>query len=237
MLERNIKKALLEMKEKKENLLIEEKIIKNRFLMIVENTDNIKNFKKLPIRKREKISFALLEDFISLQRNGLISEDFDFLSVLKDLFGGLLGRSTVETIAEPILNKILTSVGFVSDGILKKTMISFLTSRPSDLANAFTDCNSMVKLLVESFVEGLVMLLQGQVDKTGFLSNYIRNVLGGKIKESDVAKSFENAISEKVCNLFSSFTDKAQDIKNKLMSSSTPDSTAKNDIMNVLGGN
>ena len=54
MLEKNIKKAILETKEKKEKLLIEEGLVKSRIMMIVESKNNIKNFKSLPKEKQEK---------------------------------------------------------------------------------------------------------------------------------------------------------------------------------------
>jgi hypothetical protein len=45
MLQKKIKKSLIETKNKKESILIEQKLIKNRIMMIFENKDNIKNFK------------------------------------------------------------------------------------------------------------------------------------------------------------------------------------------------
>jgi hypothetical protein len=43
---------------------------------------------------------------------------------------------------------VLTSFGFTSEGILKKTMISFLTSNPKELIKAMGDCRLMTKLLM-----------------------------------------------------------------------------------------
>ena len=47
MLEIKIKKAILETKEKKEKLLIEQSLVKKRILMIFESEDNITNFGSL----------------------------------------------------------------------------------------------------------------------------------------------------------------------------------------------
>ena len=46
MLDKNIKKAILETKEKKEKLLIEENLVKSRIMMIFESEKNIKNSKR-----------------------------------------------------------------------------------------------------------------------------------------------------------------------------------------------
>ena len=62
MLQKKIKKSLVETKNKKESILIEQKLIKSRIMMIVENEDNIKNFKSLPESKQEKIAYKLFEE-------------------------------------------------------------------------------------------------------------------------------------------------------------------------------
>jgi len=214
MIKKDIRKALLETKEKKEILLIERTIIKNRILMVVEDVNNIKNFKNLPYKKRNRLSESLLKEFIYLEKNGLLNEGF--MDILSSLFGNVFGRSAVETIAEPIINKILTMVGFTSEGILKKTMVSFLTSNPKDLIKALGDCNLMTKLLTESFIEGIVMMIQQQTDKGGFIYDYARNTLGGLIKNSDAVSNLESQFSGKVCGMFSTFTDNAKEVAGKL---------------------
>jgi len=140
MLKKDIRRAILEAKEKKERILIEQEIVTNRILMIFESKENIINFKKLPKHKRDRISEAFLQEMIYLGQSGLINEDIGFMNILKSLFGGLFGRSAIETIAEPLVNKILSAVGFTSNGILKKTVVSLLTTNPSDLMDSFTDC-------------------------------------------------------------------------------------------------
>jgi hypothetical protein len=213
MLKKDIRRAILEAKEKKERILIEQEIVTNRIIMVFESRENIRNFKKLPKYKRDRISEAFLQEMIYLGKTGLLNEEgFDFMGVLQRLFGGLFGRSAVETIAEPLVNKILSAVGFTSDGIMKKTVVSFLTTNPSDLIAAFSDCRKMSKLLMESFTEGLVMMLQDQFEKDSYFYDYIRNTLGGTIKDS----SLENTIADKVCSLFDGFSSNAKDLIKKL---------------------
>ena len=69
MLEKQIKKAILEAKDNKEKFLIEENLVKSRILMIIESKDNIKNFNKLPKKKQEKIAYSLLEEINFLTEN------------------------------------------------------------------------------------------------------------------------------------------------------------------------
>lgn len=219
MLKNDIRRALIETKEKKQSRLIERQIIENRLESIFENYGGITNFKRLPKQKKLIYSVLLIQEMKEMNEVGLLNEEF--LDILKSIFGGLLGKSAIETIAEPIVGKILTSLGMTSDGILKKTMISVLTSDPRRLVSALTDCREMTKLLSESFVEGLVMLLQEQVGRESFLYDYIRNTLGGKLKDSNMIESFENMIADKVCSLFDVFSDKAKDVASKIEGSET----------------
>jgi hypothetical protein len=216
MLEKNIRRAIVEAKEKKETLLIEQQIIKSRIMIIVEDVNNIKNFKKLPKSKQEKLAFTLFREFAYLQNNLLITEDIGFLDILKKLFGNVFGKSAIETIAEPLVDKILTAIGFTSQGIVKKTVISLITTDPRKLIAAFQDCHQMTKLLLESFAEGLIMKMQDEAEKGSMIYDYIRNTLGGKISGSDFINDMEAKISGPICSLFDKFSGNAKDIVTKL---------------------
>ena len=216
MLERNIRRAIVEAKERKETLLIEQQIIKSSIMIIVEDVNNIRNFKKLPKSKQEKLAFTLFREFAYLQNNLLITEEINFLDILKNLFGNVFGKSAIETIAEPLVDKILIAIGFKSEGIVKKSVISLLTTDPRKLIAAFQDCHLMTKLLLESFAEGLLMKMQDEAQKGSMIYDYIRNTLGGKISELDFVNSLESKISEPVCSLFSKFSDNAKEIVTKL---------------------
>ena len=59
MLKKEIKKSILETKEKKDKLLIEQKLVESRIMMIIESKDNIKKFKTLSEEKQQKMAYAL----------------------------------------------------------------------------------------------------------------------------------------------------------------------------------
>lgn len=218
MLKNKIRRAILETKEKKEIKVITENIVKERLMFIFENENNIKYFNRLPKSKQEKLSFLVLSEMSEMYSVGLINEGFGFMDIFNQLFGNIFARTGVETIAEPLINKLLTSIGFKKDGILKKTIVSILTTNPAELAKAMGDCKLMTKLLAESFTEGLVMVLQDQTDKDGFIYDYIRNFLGGKLKNTGLVKDIEDAIGDKICNLFGNFTNNAKSIQNAVES-------------------
>ena len=73
MLEIKIKKAILETKEKKEKLLIEQSLVKKRILMIFESEDNITNFGSLTKSKQEKIAYKLVYEINYLKETNLLN--------------------------------------------------------------------------------------------------------------------------------------------------------------------
>jgi hypothetical protein len=109
MLEKKIKKSLIETKEKKERKLIQETLIKNRLSMIVENVKTIEDFNKLSEDKKLKLSVKFLQELSFLNNNGLINEQ-NFGSILQSIFGGAFGNIT-QTLVEPFIEKILGGIG------------------------------------------------------------------------------------------------------------------------------
>ena len=73
MLKKEIKKSILETKERKEKLLIEQKLVESRIMMIIESKDNIKKFKTLSEEKQQKIAYSLFEEIGYLEEQGLIN--------------------------------------------------------------------------------------------------------------------------------------------------------------------
>jgi hypothetical protein len=206
-MKKEIRKKLLEIKEKKDNLMIEEKIIVSRLKLIAEGEYNSKTFKFLPRHYQVSIFGETIVELRKINEEGLISEDFNLFGMLKGLFGG-----GVETLAEPIINKILTSLGFTSNGFFKKFMISYLTSRPGDLIKAFVDCKTLTRLIAESIIEASVMTLVQKKELGGFISDLIRNTVGNSIKDTNVVSDLEEKLSGKVCELFDMFGGKAKSI-------------------------
>ena len=105
MLKKQVRKSLIETKDRKEKLLIEQKLIKNRISIILEGINSEEDFKKLSDRQQLKISVKFIQELSYLQETNLISEQ-NFGNILSSLFGGFFGNIT-QTIMEPIFKKIL----------------------------------------------------------------------------------------------------------------------------------
>ena len=213
MLEKKVRQSLIEVKEQKEKNLIKETLIKKRLSMLVEHIKTEEDYKKLSESKKLQLSFNILQELSYLQSNGLLTESQDLGGALKSVFGGFFGNAT-QTFFEPILGKFIKPLfgeGFMSDFI-----ISYLTSRPSEVIRSMSDCKLMTKLIGESVVEAMVMSLQRQkgFDAPGY--SFLRNTLGDVIEGTEFAKGIESSLSGAICSMFDKFVGNAEKVKSKL---------------------
>ena len=212
MLERKVRQSLLEVKEQKERDLIKENLVRQRLSMLVEHIQSEDEFNGLSKNEKLRLSFNILQELSYLESTGLLSEQ-DLSGAFKSLFGGFFGNVT-QTIFEPLIGKIVYPL--FGEGFLSNFIISYLTSRPSEVIKSMSDCKLMTKLIAESVVEGMVMSLQRQkgFDAPGY--SFLRNTLGDVIKGTGFISGIENSISSTVCGLFGKFADNAEKVKSKL---------------------
>lgn len=215
MLNKDIKKALKEAKEKKDNFLIKEDIVKQRLLMVFEKEDYIKNFKKLPESKKVQLSFSLMNELTYLKETNLLVE-MDLGSILKGLFGKFLKSAPETLIFEPMFNSILNAIG-IPDGIFRKSLVSLLATNPSELFQALGDCRKLTKLIAKSISEGLVMQLQQTRGFSGLGYGIIRNALGDTLEDSVFIQKIESGLGDTICNLLGKYKSNAQSVQDKLV--------------------
>lgn len=211
MLDKKIKKAILETKEKKEKLLIERNLVKSRIMMVIESTDNIKNFNSLPKTKQEKIAFNLLEEINYLQETNLLNEEL--MGFLNKIFGNSLS-GVLQTVVEPMVNSLLSGIGL--KGYFKNFLVSFITSNPAQLAKALKSCEELTKLVAQALSEAVFMMIQKQQGLEGQGYTFLRNALGGAVKDTGFIQSIEKQIGGIVCELFGKMNDKASGVFDKL---------------------
>ncbi len=192
-MKKELKQKLVEAKEIKKTMLIEEKVVETRIKSIFENESDIKYFNGLPKKKKLQYSLALIREIAEINKLEFINEQFDFMDILKSLFGRAFG-GVIESAAEPLIGSILSKVGFKDDSYLKRTLISLLTSKPSDLIKAFGDCKVFTKIFVRALIEAYVMGLQKEFNADSMIYNTIRNTLGGVAEDTAIVSSIENKI-------------------------------------------
>ena len=211
MLKKEIKKSILETKEKKDKLLIEQKLVESRIMMIIESKDNIKKFKRLSEEKQQKMAYALFEEIGYLEEQGLMNEQvWDFLG---KIFGNSLG-GIAQTIVEPLVNSILSAIGL--GGYFKDFLVSLITTSPLRLAKALKSCEELTKLIAESLSEAVAMMIQNEKGLSGSGYTFIRNALGGAARDTKFIANLEKNLSSTVCSLFGKMNDKASDVYGKL---------------------
>jgi hypothetical protein len=216
MLDKQIKKVLLETKEKKEKQLIEENLVRSRILMIVESEDNIKNFNNLPKEKQEKIAYSLIHEIKFLGENDLLNEQL--MGVLDKLFGSSMS-GIAQSIAEPLIDSLLSKIGL--SGFFKDFLTSFLATDPRRLLLALKDCRELTKLVVEGLVEAVVISLQRKTGLEGRGYSFIRNALGSTIRGTQFSTNLENQLSDIVCSVFNGFNKKASRVYDTVKSGFT----------------
>ncbi len=210
MVNKIVRKKLLEEKKKRDNRLVETTLVESRLKVIVESKSKCRSLSE---EKQKKVFIQVLKEINVLESQGLINEEFKFTDILDKLFGqgwSVLGQAIVEPMIDSIFG------WFNMKGPFAKFVSSFIASDPRRLANALSDCRELTKLVAESLAEALVrtMMQSKGMDGTGY--GIIRNLLGGAIKDTEFIKGLEKQMSDGVCKLFGSFTDKAENVLNKV---------------------
>jgi hypothetical protein len=212
MLEKKVRKSLIETKERKEKLLIEETLIKNRLSIILEGVNSDKEFKSLSEKKQLRISSKFIQELSYLQETKLINEQ-NLGSLMQSLFGGWFGNLT-QTIFEPMFKKILTPL--FGEGFFTNFLTAYLTSRPSDVIKSFNDCKLMTKLVAEGISEAIVMQVQESQGLTGSGYSFIRNTMGDVLTGSSFISGIEKGIGNTVCSLLGKFSNNAKKVVEKV---------------------
>lgn len=217
MLKKDIRKKLTEVKETKDKLLVEQKIVKSRIITIFGNENNIKNFHRLSESKKQKITKALSREIIFLKENNILTEQSSSLNLadtLKGIFGSAF-LNIMETLVEPFVSSALAAVGI--SGYFNKFITSVLTTNYEKLIDAWGDCRLMTELFAAGIVEGMFMQLQeklGAGESPGY--SILRNVLGKVIKNQEFIKSLSDQLQDIVCGVLDKISGNAQKVAEKL---------------------
>ena len=217
-LDKKIKRKLLETKEQKNKLIIEQEIVRSRLMMIFESEDNIKNWDNLSDKKRLKISCKFLQEISFQQQNGVLNEGF--LDIIKDIFGTSVGGGFGQAILEPAVSWILSGLGMKSNSYIKKFVVSFLTKKEG-FWNYLKDCRTLTKGIAESIAEATFMQVQAGTGTGGFWMDAVRNTLGDWISPKNgettgFVASIETKIENVVCSYWNKATGNASNVLSKL---------------------
>ena len=211
MLKKDIKKTLIETKEKKEKQLIEESLIKNRLAIILEGISGDEEFKSLSEEKQLKLSLKFIQELNYMENSGLLTEQLG--SLMQKLFGGWFGNLT-QTIFEPMLKKIFLPL--FGEGFFTDFLTAYFTSRPSDVIKSFNDCKTMTRLVAEGVAEAIAMqtMRNNGFSAPGYA--FLRNTMGDVLTGNEFISGLEKGLSNTVCSVMGKFTDNAEKVVQKL---------------------
>lgn len=211
MLEVKVKKAILETKERKEKLLIEQNLVKKRILMIFESEDNIKNFGSLTKSKQEKIVYKLVSEINYLKETNLLNEQ------LKDFLGKIFGdgfTGIFNTIIEPMVGSLMKELQLAD--YFKQSLITSLSSDPTKFAQSLRNCDELSKLVADSLSNAVHERIMSQSGTDPIESKFLNSALADAVKDQTFVENVQRKINDVVCDLFSKMSEKASKVYDKL---------------------
>ena len=217
-LDKKIKKKLLETKEQKDRLIIEQEIVRSRFMMIFEGEENIKNWENLSEEKKFKISCKFLQEISFQQQNGVINEQF--MDIIKNIFGSSIGGGLGQAVLEPAVSWILSGLGMENNSYIKKFVVSFLTQKEG-FWNYLKDCKTLTKGIAESIAKATLAQVQQSTGTGGFWMDAVRNTLFNYLTpkigdNSGFVGGIEKEIEDKICGYWNKATGNAKNVLTKL---------------------
>ena len=223
-LKKSLKNNLMEMKEKKENLMVESNIIRKRFEMIIEN----KTFNSET--DGDFIVESLFTEVSYLKRQG-----YDSKLINEGIFGwigSLLGGTVTEVpdvIKEYISAWLLKTAGVSADSYLGNVLVTLVGDLSfSEYDKFFSDCKFASNKVADALINGYLRKLQEENQSTsgagGFVISAIRNSVVtyfADTKDSIIQKLEDeiiNFLCPKMSKLAGIMGDKADAIKEKIVS-------------------
>ena len=208
-LNKTIRKNLLETKENKKNLIVEEKIIRGRFNFLLESLSEKDEL------SLDEIFFTVLFESqklrsLNLTKSLILEEEKSFFSSLFSLFGGGIVDSLKEYGARWIIEKIFGKSG--ADSLMAQTLVAgFGNLSWDDITKLFTDCSYTTKWLVETILEGFVRKYQEKKGVTGVFADTVRNSIVDAIKSNEVVDALTSKLMGFVCNIIGGLVPKMED--------------------------
>lgn len=221
----SLKGTLAEKKQEKENLLIESKIISNRFNILSEGLELT--------TEEQKINFVdtISEELNYLTTQGYSSEVINegLFSFLGSLFGGSV-KSVPAVFGEYIAQWLTNKLGIPQGSFMQSAIVALVGNlNISDYDKFFTDCRFASNKIADSLIEGYLIQMQQRAQATsqgatGFITSAMRNAISEYLLEDKegIIQKLQDMIGDFICpklsKVASTLQDKAEDIKDKAMS-------------------
>ena len=202
-----VKLALTEAKERKENEKVQNQIIVSRLGVMKESFEN---FEKYNLKKQVKVGFKTLREFSEMNRLGIINEN------LGSLFKGMYGKSfdtSIGSITEPLFNVIFTKI--LLDDDMKQKAFQNIQSKTQQLIASMENCQDLSKflsdILVEEFAKKLDMQKQDPL-------NILDATYMDAVDDEIFRRTLYTKLETEICKLYDKFTENAKNLMVRMTS-------------------
>lgn len=221
-MKKTLKTKLVEKTQEKENLLIESKIITNRFNLLSEGI--------VVETVEDQVQFI---DDIIVEMNYMVSQGYSsqvinegLFSMLGSLFGGSL-KSVPAVFGEYIANWLTKTLGIPEGSFIQSAIVALVGNlNIADYDKFFTDCRFASNKIADSLIEGYLIQMQKRADATsqgasGFIVSALRNAVSEYFLEDKdgIIQILQDKIGDFICpklnKVSSAIADKADEIKDK----------------------
>jgi len=202
-----IKKTLLETKEKKNNRIIENKLVESRLKFIIED---ISVFNKKTKQVKIKEGFKFLRETAYLKNMGMLNENLS--DVFKQMFGNSF-ENMLSTVSDPFVGSILNKLSIPQE--IKSSVLETIKQRANELLSNMDSCENLSKF-ISDIVSEITMTKMSNKNLTGsqFLDSAIVDTMGDDVFRTKLSEK----IKEEVCVLFNKYAENAKNLVTKLTS-------------------
>ena len=222
-LKKSLKKNLIEAKEKKEDLMVENKIITNRFNFLFEG----RSFETE--EEKDYLVESIITEIGYLKIQGYTPQAINegLFSMLGNIFGGSV-KSIPAVFGEYIAGWLTKTLGIPQNSYMGSVVVALVGNlNIADYDKFFSDCRFASNKIADSLIEGYVLQLQNEKNlntgASGFIVSALRNSVVDYFTEdkTSLIQILEDKIGEFLCpklsKLSSAISDKTDDLKTKIV--------------------
>jgi hypothetical protein len=202
-----IKKTLIETKERKNNQIIENKLVESRLKFIIED---VSVFNKKTKQTKIKEGFKFLRETSYLKSIGMLNEN------LSDIFKQMFGNSSeniLGTVSDPFVGSILNKISIPQE--IKTSVLDTIKQRANELMANMDSCENLSKFISDIVSEMTVAKMTTKnITGSQFLDSAIVDTMGDDVFKTKLSEK----IKEEVCLLFNKYAENAKNLVTKLTS-------------------
>ena len=202
-----IKKTLVETKERKNNQIIENKLVESRLKFIIED---VAVFKKKSKQTKIKEGFKFLRETSYLKSIGMLNENLS--DIFKQMFGNSF-ESVLGTVSDPFVGSILNKLSIPQE--IKTSVLDTIKQRANELMAHMDTCENLSKFISDIVSEITVAKMTTKnITGSQFLDSAIVDTMGDDVFKTKLSEK----IKEEVCLLFNKYAENAKNLVTKLTS-------------------